>query len=320
MAYLIAADIGGTSSRFGLFESGEHLSLEKAVILNTQEASSFSDLLGQVERSPIGEQLRKVPLISIAAAGPVKEGRYCFPPFVGWNIDVEETRIELGLGQITIINDFLGQAYGCCSEIGGAAKMALPGKRVPGATIGVIGAGTDLGKAILFPLPGGAYYAAPSEGGHSNAALQGDREFGLYEFAKGKGVPGYITWGDLVSGRGIGFIHEYLTGEKLTPAEVAASFSTNLETLEWVARFYGRAVRNFALEIWALGGVYLAGGVVARNPILVEHPAFVREFRSPRAYKEAFAEIPVYIVTNEANGLWGAAIYGRQVLEAAGRN
>lgn len=124
----------------------------------------------------------------------------------------------------------------------------------------------------------------------------------------------YITANYVVSGRGLTYIHRFLTGQKLRPEDIAKSFSSDSETLDWAARFYGRVCRNYALETLALGGVYIAGGVAAKSPELLTHNAFATEFRSSKTMSNILDQIPVFLITDEESSLWGSALFGLQSL------
>ncbi len=124
----------------------------------------------------------------------------------------------------------------------------------------------------------------------------------------------YITSNYIVSGKGLSYIHSFLTGKTLEPEEVTLEFHDKSETLIWAARFYGRICRNYALETVARGGVYVAGGVAAKSPVLLTHDAFKNEFYSSHTMFDILKEIPVFLISDEESGLWGAAFYGLQNL------
>ena len=79
--------------------------------------------------------------------------------------------------------------------------------------------------------------------------------------------------------------------------------------MEWYARFYGRACRNYVLATLALGGLYITGGMALRVPAL-SHPAFAEEFHNSLAQERLLRNIPVFHVRKPEAGLWGAALYG----------
>ncbi len=119
-----------------------------------------------------------------------------------------------------------------------------------------------------------------------------------------------ITENIVVSGRGLKLIHSFLTGEKLTPEEITKRLSEYPETLRWMARFYGRVCRDFAMNILCLRGLYIAGGIAARNPEIVMNPVFAEEFINSETMSHILKDIPVYLITDQDSGLWGAAVYG----------
>jgi glucokinase len=124
----------------------------------------------------------------------------------------------------------------------------------------------------------------------------------------------YVRGETVVSGSGLNLLHRFLSGEDLRPAEIAARLDPGSETLTWMARFYARAARDYALQVLARGGLYIAGGVAAKLPALVTHPAFAAEFRLSATMARVLAQIPVFLITDEESGLWGAAQLGAQRL------
>ena len=214
-----------------------------------------------------------------------------------------------------MINDFVAQAFACRSPIAQAAEQILPGQKIYDATVAVIGAGSNLGKAALVPDGSGGFAAVPSEGGHANFPFVSDREFRFQEFLMRERGEEYVTGNTVISGRGLSYIHRFLTGERLKPQEVTAKLTPSSETLVWAARFYGRACRNYALETLAFGGVFISGGVAPKFPSLVTHEAFATEFRRSRTLSAVLEKIPVYLNRNEESGLWGAAFLGLQELK-----
>jgi len=319
MKNILTADIGATNSRFAHFEVDQKgkLSLVGTQWLKTQESGSFGNLLEQLQSRdfPLGTERADIAIIAVAC--PIEGGVYCSPPYISWDIDLSTAQKELGLNRSLVINDFVAQAFACRSPIAEAAEQILPGQMIFDATVAVIGAGSNLGKAALVPDGSGGFVAVPSEGGHANFPFVSDREFEFLEFILRELGEEYVTANTIVSGRGLSSIHRFLTGETLKPQEVTAKLTPNSETLIWAARFYGRACRNYALETLALGGLYVSGGVAPKVPSLVTHAAFATEFRSSRTLSAVLEKIPVYLNKNEESGLWGAAFLGLQELKRA---
>lgn len=317
MKTILAADIGGTNSRFAHFKSDQNgtLTLVGTKWLPTTEADTFAQLLEQLRLSDFTLASEKADITVIAVAGPVEQGTFCAPPYISWDIDLTRKEDKKSLQQAYLINDFVAQAYACRSPAGESARPILPGEIIADGTIGVLGAGTALGKATLVPLPGNKFLAQPSEGGHAYFPFISPREFSFQKFYQEKSGQEHITGNLVVSGRGLRYTHWFLSGEELEPQEVTARFTPESETLAWSAKFYGRICRDYALEVLTLGGLYIAGGVAARNPEILTHENFRIEFLNSPTMGHLLAKIPVFLIENQDSGLWGAAFHGQQLLQ-----
>ena len=218
----------------------------------------------------------------------------------------------------------------------------------PSAPLAIIGAGTGLGKALLLPhgaptfaatglqplpvcrhpadsahprcavppeppataFPSPLPLVIPSEGGHADFPFAGGREQDYLNFLIRERGEELISGNTVVSGRGLSYLHHFLSGQRLEPAAVTATFTRESETMAWAARFYGRVCRNFVLETLATGGLYIAGGVAAKAPQLLTH----REFHNSPTMGHLLQSTPVHLITAENSGLWGAAIQARLLL------
>lgn len=318
MKRILAADIGGTSSRFAIFNAaaGGGMELEHSTWLWTGEAASFAGLLDMLGRSnfPLGPAEADVAVIAVA--GPVTGGTKSSPPNIPWDVDLSRPGDGGAFRKVFLINDFVAQAFATRSPAGEGAETILDGDAGAGDVVAVIGAGTGLGHAALVPDGRGGYVAVSSEKGHAAFPVITPREGEFQEFLKEETNRPYAQGDTVVSGRGIALLHLFLTGERKSPEEVTSRFEEYPETLEWAARFYGRACRDYVLTVLALGGVYIAGGLAARTPDLVRHEAFAAEFRNSPSMAALLAQVPVFLVTDQESGLWGAARYGVQMLAA----
>jgi glucokinase len=314
---ILAADIGGTNSRFAFFKVAANgkFGLEESVWLKTREADSFTNLLRQLEASDFGLPLKAAEIAVFAVAGPIEKGLYSKPPNIAWDINLLEATKQYGLKRCILINDFVAQAFACRSPMIESALQIIPGKIDPASPLVVIGAGTGLGQAALIPLPSGSYIALASEGGHATFPFESHAELEFMKFLLHETGEEYVRADTVVSGKGLSRVHHFLTGQKLQPAEVAAELSEDHDSLKWMARFYGRICRNFALQILAFGGVYIAGGVAAKIPDLVMHSEFRKEFHKSETMDHVLAKIPVMLNSNQESGLWGAAVQGVELLK-----
>jgi glucokinase len=317
---ILVADIGGTNSRFAYFQVDENgtLSLADTRWIDTAKATSFSHLLRLLQETTFALSMDQSDIAVLAVAGPVIQGVCSNPPNIDWNIDVSNSAEDFKLKRCLLINDFAAQAYACRSPVAESARQVLPGQIDPNASLAVIGAGTGLGMAALVPDGAGGFVAVPSEGGHSALPFESPAEFDFMKFLIHELEVPYVETEFVVSGGGLSLILQFLSGEKLTPAEIGNGLSQDSETFQWMARFYGRACRNYALQVLARGGVYIAGGVAAKVPALVTHPEFELQFRNSKTMRSMLEFIPVFLNTNEESGLWGAAYFAAQTLKQHG--
>lgn len=329
---LLCADIGGTNSRWAFFKltgaAGPPHGLELVAEqwLDTTPAESINNQLHQLYDGGFPLPAAQTDLAVLAVAGPVqRQGRYSKLPLAGLVVDLDQITREFPFRRARLINDFTAQALAVLAPPGAMARNILPGDPGPSdptAPLAIIGAGTGLGKALLLPAgaasgPTPQPLVIPSEGGHADFPFAGGRERDYLEFLLQQRGEERVSGNTVVSGRGLSYLHHFLTGRQLEPAAVTATFTPESETLAWAARFYGRVCRNYVLDTLATGGLFIAGGVAAKAPQLLTHPAFAQEFHHSLTMGDLLPKIPVNLITAENSGLWGAAVKARLLLTPA---
>ncbi|WP_075356601.1 glucokinase [Desulfovibrio sp. DV] len=314
LRHILAADIGGTTSRFGHFTLAPDgtLALGRHIRLPTQAAGSFLELLDALSAAGFDLAPEQAQAAAFAVPGAVV-GRTVHFANIDWSLDLADLGRAHGLERSACVNDFLAQAHGC-RLLGDTAATVLPGDMDPTRIQAVIGAGTGLGHAALIPLADGTTLALPSEAGQTAAPFFGPEETAFANFLARATGEAYVRADSVLSGSGLAHLHRYLTGEDLTPAQISQQLAADSPTTAFFARFYGRATRDFALTMLPTGGMFISGGVAAKNPLLVDHPEFAREFRASPTYGAYLERIPVRLVRDENVGLYGAAAIARNLL------
>ncbi len=321
MQRVLAADIGGTNSRFASFalEKGV-LSLTAVAWLPTEAAPSFAHLLEQWQTRQEQPDHPGLPLTPqnadaavFAVAGAVLAGRRAKLANIPWDIDLDALPASAGCRNALLINDFAAQAWACASPAARNATTIFPGKPESRMPIAVLGAGTGFGHALLVPTESAPLVLA-SEGGHAHFPFIGPDETRFADFLRAETGRPQVVGDMVVSGTGMRTLHAFFTGNRHSAREVTARLTPEAPEAEWFARFLGRACQDYVLHTLALGGVFLTGGLLAGNPLLVQHPAFMRELHSNDRYGELLRNIPVFLNTNEDFGLWGAAQRGVEML------
>ena len=311
MKTILAADIGGTCSRFAVFTvTTEGLSRTSAVFTfptRQDGINSFSDFLKHYRnyRPENFPGLEDIENIALAVPGPVR-GNRCTLPNIDWDIDLD----EVSCSNITLLNDFTAQGFACLlPDVIARLLPVKPGMAIDAGNIAVIGAGTGLGHCCLAH-DGDSYFPIPSESGYSTFAFRGQTEKRFEEFLLSKTGRPYIVNDHVVSGSGLAHLHEFLTGRRCAAEEVFTD-NNNEETLALFSRFYGRTCRNYCLTAMITGSLIISGGLAIKHPELITCKNFMDEFLASAApaYDALLGELPVWLNPDENIGLLGAASY-----------
>ncbi|MDR0826479.1 MAG: glucokinase [Desulfovibrio sp.] len=338
MIRILAGDIGATHCRFALYCAGlegeEKPFLPRLLRKRVFPGRDFPDgavaLRSLFLPGPGGEGAllgtdTPPDIAVLAPAGPIlAEGQeaQCSMPNLPWRLCTQEVRPLLGLAQVYLINDLAAQAYACLLPEEVDAVRILAGDTEANAAAAVLAAGTGLGKALFLCERALAAEDAqetiarllrarvlPSEGGHADFPFVGEDEFAFARFAAAKKGRVRLNGDDIVSGSGLALICSHLSGEDLSPQEAVLRCAGHPRVLEWYARFYGRACRNYALDALTLGGIYISGGMALRVGVL-EHPAFAGEFYAGIGPDHFLRRVPLWHIRSPEAGLFGAALYG----------
>lgn len=306
---IVAADIGGTHTRFAIASiAGDGaISLRQSAILPT------GDFPGLPEAWAAYEQICSDALprsAAIAAAGPVRNDAIVLTNN-RWTITGADLRARLGLQQVTLINDFGAVAHAAARATADQlVHIAGPDRPLPQqGTISVIGPGTGLGVAY-FHRGGGTCRIHATEGGHIGFAPQDDIDDRI--FANLRARHGRVVNERVVAGPGIVAIHAALGGSSL--ADDKAIWTAGLDRSDFAAsaavdRFcasLGTAVGDYALAHGA-SGVILAGGVGLKLRERLPASAFASHFSAKPRYEAMMADIPIKLFTHPQPGLLGAA-------------
>lgn len=322
---ILVADIGGTNCRLGFFKLQKNkLVMERAAWVETGSIATTESLMLAMGRE-LDVKPEDASAVVVAIAGPVENltsGRLS-----NGNLMIDFAPLNKKVHRYYLLNDFIAQAYAVLSPVGENSKhIAGPQKSAHDGVRAVIGAGTGLGQARLIQLNSNMlektaqWLALPSENGHSVFPFANGAENDLHTFIRTKLNIPYATGDIAIAGRGLALLHEFLTGDKLTPAQVGGQFlSSDTHTLKWYSRLYARACRNWMLDTMCEGGLWIAGGIAAQNPLVITNQYFKDElynvpYKSKQWY-DFISGIPVFLIEDTNSGLWGAARFGQQEVE-----
>ena len=310
MAYLLTADIGGTNARFGLAPRGE-LRPETIRIMHTADSPSpqaaarqFLDGAGEVEL--IGAV--------IAWAGHIGDGplRLTNGP---WVFDRAAFAAELGIDDLTVINDFEAVALAIDHLGPGDVVQVGGGAPAPRGVRAVMGPGTGLGTATLVPVGDSGWRVLPGEGGHTNPPLAGAAETALWA-ALFEGIehpvaesilsgPGIVrTYRAVAGSRGESPVHNH-------PGAVCqaalAGDATAAAAFELFFTWLGRMAGDLALIVGATGGVFIAGGIAPKYLEQLKSGPFRAAFDAKGMMANFARTIPAFVVVTHTPALIGCA-------------
>lgn len=290
---VIAGDVGGTKTLLRrVDESGATVDEAR---FDSAAYATFDDLLRAFDT-------RDVDAACFAVAGPVFAGR-AEVTNLGWDMDESALARAFAIPRVSLINDFYAVALGV-PLLGENDLLSLQkGERDRNAPIGILGAGTGLGEALLVHGQ-----VVPTEGGHQDFAPQDEEQARL--FLELHRRHGHVSWERVVSGMGLTNIHTFLGGAALTPAEIAeraeAGDPRARHTFEIFVDAYGSEAGNLALRVLARGGIFLAGGVAAKNREWFTDGRFLEAFLRKGRFRDLLATMPVDLIVNQEVGLMGA--------------
>ena len=339
MQRILVADVGGTNCRFASFSlEDERLSLEVATRIDSRILTNRQSLFAALSET-LSRPVESADAIVVGLAGPVDRQRGCLT-----NGSLCVNIADMPASQASrclLLNDFTLQAYATLTppgitalHVGGPAQernaVVETSSKSTGASgadaqgrieaRAVVGAGTGLGAASLLPVGNGNWLPVSSEAGHVAFAFWEEEEQEFRRFlCRELGRP-FASAENVLCGEGLSILHYYLTGQFLQPRQVGErALACDTPTLQWYARFLGRFCRGWMLSTLCRGGVWIAGGIAAANPLCVTSPTFLESlYASSEATLSLLQHIPVYLVTDTDSGLWGAAFAGQALLRKYG--
>ena len=326
--FFLSADIGGTNSNFGIFS----LNPEKAVLVlslhyKSKNIEDFTEFMKSIIDYIRDQFAISVKAVCLGAAGIVYPHRVSARPTnLSIEININLVSKVTGINDIILINDFEAVALGIdLLDPRSIVNINKDGVHRRHANSACIGAGTGLGKSILvWHRDENRYLPIPSEGGHADAVFTTQEEFELRQFIHDEYVKCPISWEMVLSGAGIQRIYRFL-GTKNLYAETEVSHEIEKsgfnpdrisffaeqderckDTFDLYCTFYARACKNFALESLSLNGIYIAGGIAAKNIRLFVEPLFLQEFKKCGKQRSYLEKIPVYLIIDYNVSLYGA--------------
>lgn len=345
MAQLLAGDTGGTKTILRLVDAEPTTTGIRLKTLYEERyiSAEFSNLTPMVQQflKKATLELGQTPVPQQACfsiAGPVVDNT-CNLTNLSWLLNGQQLQQDLGIAKVSLINDFAAVGYGIAGLEASDIRTLQQGEVLIDAPIAIIGAGTGLGEGFLIRQANGSYRVYGTEGGHTDFAPRNELEFQLLKYLRDKMDLTRVSVERVVSGMGIVAIYQFLRDrQNMTESpEVAAAIRTwereaglpeksidpgaviaiaaseqsdrlCQKTMEIFVELYGAEAGNLALKLLPYGGLYIAGGVAAKNLPLLESGIFLRAMNDKGRMRPLMERVPVHVILNQKVGLIGAAL------------
>lgn len=329
---VLVADVGGTNLNLALLlpEASRYRLLRQARFQTQEEGS----LLEPIQRFLDMEPALRPQSACLAGAGPVLDRRIHLTN-APWDIDATALERSLGI-PVHLVNDFIALSCGVAHlDLADATTVtpmrhgdsSLPAIDPEGLAL-VIGPGTGLGVGFYLRTPAGVR-AYPSEGGHIGLPIFDEETLALWRYLA-EGLPGPPGAEMAVSGPGLAQLFQFLLDTKRVPwtpvattilarplADRPSSIATESHADEACHRavalfveLYARVCADLCAAFLPTGGLFLAGGIVAKNPArFLEEGRFMARFeQNYRAHLDRLTRTtPVFLVHDYDLSLRGAA-------------
>lgn len=313
----LAADVGGTHARIGLVSPRPDGRRPVTVLEYRRYACAewpsltavLKDFLAQLNPGMHVEQC------AVASAGYVL-GDAIVNDNLPWPVSIRDIRETLGIASLAVINDFEAVAYATqfMTQADTASVIETSAPQVVGPVL-VMGPGTGLGSAVLFPGKPHATVLATEAG---QVALAPGNELEIEILRLLSRERSYVSFEHALSGPGLVNLYNAIcTLRGVTPtlhlpsdvtrSAVEGSDAAAIEALNVFCGLLGSFVGDLVLLYGARGGVYLAGGILPQIRELLLSSTFSERFFNKGVMRPYLQQVPVRLMEHGQLGVIGAA-------------
>lgn len=329
---IIAGDIGGTHSRFELFQqSGTKLQSLCQSQYENSEFQQFADVLQQFISE---QQLQQgVDAAAFAIAGPVMDPDQVSLTNIGWQLERQSLQTRFAIGQLVLLNDFAAIAYGepCIADSSLVRLQSVTETKSDTRVCAFIGAGTGLGQAVSVQIDNQTRVLA-SEGGHASFAPVNEVQRQLLDYYSQDGAA--VDTEFFLSGRGLVHIYNALQifnggheDKQLSTLDESSPIAISLraqrgeplaqQSVQVFWQIYAAHAGNVALQCLPYGGLYIAGGIAPKLLPMLDRAEFIEYFQNKVSMAPLLQQIPVAVIVDDAVARIGAAQYVLQAYSSS---
>ena len=308
MATRLLADVGGTNARFALARPGG--APEAIRVLHAADHTGIAEAAAAYLAEARPATRPTVAAFAVAAPVTGDEIRFTNSP---WSFSIAALKQRLGFAHFAVVNDFVAAAR-AVPQLAPTDLMRIgPGSAAPDMPIAVLGPGTGLGVAALIP-DRGRWIPVATEGGHATLAAADSREAAIIAAMRTR--TGHVSAERALSGAGLVHLRDAIAAvdgvdaPPLAPPDITARAIAGADplcraTLDAFWAMLGGFAGNLALTYGALGGVYIAGGIVPAMADRIAQSGFRARFEAKGRFHDYLHAIPTFVVTHKQPALLG---------------
>lgn len=286
----LIGDVGATKTLLFLarYEKGWPKVVKKEQFL----CKNFPSLEEIIEKFLEGKKNVKHAVIGVP--GVVELGKSSLTN-LSWIVDKKKIQKLLEIQTLILLNDLELLGYGISSlKDEDVATLQKGEQKKEGVKI-VLSVGTGLGEAIVI-----GEKVLATEGGHEDFAATSDEEIAFLQFMKTS--LSHVSYERILSGEGIKNVYEFFSKKRdLDPEDIFVEQTPSCkQAVEFFLQTLGKEAGNLALKTLPHGGVYLSGGVLKKNALVLQKPEFLEGFCSKGRFSDLLKTFPVYLIKNDA--------------------
>jgi glucokinase len=316
---ILAGDVGATKTHLALFENGEN----RKFFADEKYISGEHESLTAIIKKFLHERNVSIDRACFGVPGAVVNGK-CHPTNLPWLVDEKRISDTIRIPHVRLINDLEANACGISCLYPQEFYLLNPGVANKGNQA-LISAGTGLGEAGMF-WNGENHLPFATEGGHASFAPENEIEIALQKYLKKEFS--HVSFERILSGQGLVRVYQFIidsgievtketlkidrdTPRVITEKGLKKSCPACKKALDIFVGIYGSEAGNLALKLFAVGGIYVGGGIAPKILPALKEGEFLKRFLAKGRMQPLLLNIPIKVILNENTALLGAAEYVR---------
>lgn len=321
---VLAGDIGGTKTHLAVCKATR----EGVTVLSQEKYHSTQyPTLQEIIKDFLEKATVAPDRACLGVAGPVLNGKVDITN-LSWELDSRSLARDLGVKELSLINDLEATAYGLACLTTGDVTTLHEGDPAAQGNMAILAPGTGLGEAGLF-WNGHSYQPFPTEGGHCDFSPRTELDMELCRYLQA--TYKVVSWESVIAGPGIynlyKFLRDVLKREEppfladnpdmqlhpsatISKAAMERTSAICMETMDLWVRYVAHECANLVLKLKATGGLFLGGGIPPKTAPLLQQESFYRHFMDCDRMEHLLEKVTIRIIKKDSTALMGAAWYG----------